>query len=346
MRTVIIIFMMTVFAFCDVSVQTNKNQTEQDVKRQQEQMSNQTTKNRSRIINKGREKSSSQTATRTQSNIDSKSSVSSMSINTEWSENINPIPYLLNGLRELGWDRRCFFLSQDDIGSVDFIVARDDEYGTLQNVGKLQAAKNNAETRQRLGRKQIMRLRSIINQLYFTAELLKNAVGILKNTSGISADNFKEKAKQALRLAYQRTRTEPPSFRDCHFGGNINTYICGYGKYTLVLTPAMPNLYINGGLYYSSSQAGYNNQTLKVSIVSSHSQSVSSTTQTQNSKSVASIIRDYTSKLEQEGRSDIATKIKNKFIEKSLTNSLSTNRQALVQAINSGSPISVLKIFK
>jgi hypothetical protein len=44
--------------------------------------------------------------------------------------------------------------------------------------------------------------------------------------------------------------------------------------------------------------------------------------------------------------SEQASAIKQRFIEKAMTTNVSQNTQAAVQAINSGSPTAVLKVFQ
>ena len=83
-----------------------------------------------------------------------------------------------------------------------------------------------------------------------------------------------------------------------------------------------------------------------MSYASSSQDAFTKLTQAQQSNSIAKSIRDYTNKLEQQGQSKTAAQIKSKFVEKSLTTGITQNANTVINAINSGSPTAVLKIFQ
>ena len=108
----------------------------------------------------------------------------------------------------------------------------------------------------------------------------------------------------------------------------------------------MPNLLINGYLYYSSSNIGFTKPTLTLSFATNLNQALSLLEQNAQTASIAKMIREYTQKLESEGKTKIANEIKSRFVEKALTININNQTNAIVNAINSGSPIAVLNIFK
>ena len=134
----------------------------------------------------------------------------------------------------------------------------------------------------------------------------------------------------------------------CNFGGNLDTVSCqtNQGIFTLKLTDSVPNLLINGYLYYSSSNIGFTKPTLTLSFATNLNQALSLLEQNAETASIARMIREYTQKLESEGKTKIANEIKSRFVEKALTTNITTQTNAVVNAINSGSPIAVLNIFK
>jgi len=347
MRYIILSTIFLSFLFADLGNQISKTKSNQNTIRNSNQVSRQNSDTLSKSSGKGKENSNSKTISKTFSKISSTNHTVSKNANGSWSISLNPIPYILNDLREHGWNRKSFFLTQKDIGSVDYVIDNDEEYGELQNVGKMQAIQSRASTRDRLlGRREILNLQRYINLLYYTANVIQKATRNLQDFPSLDIEVFENRVKEAVTRAYRQTPRNSIHIRNCNFAGDINSYSCNYGKYTLVLTNALPNLYVNGVPYYSTSTAGYTKPMLNISYATSTNDAFSKLTQNQNSRTVSGMIRNYTNMLMQQGHSKIATKIRNKFVEKTLSKGTNTNVTATVQAINSGSPLAVLKLFQ
>lgn len=136
--------------------------------------------------------------------------------------------------------------------------------------------------------------------------------------------------------------------RHCRFGGNLDTFICrsDKGVATLIITNAIPTLLINGAVYYSATDIGFTKPMLTIAFSSNTNEALSKLAQDSSTAALTKLIRDYTNKLESEGKSKIASEIKARYVEKALTSNITTQTSAVVNAINSGSPIAVLNIFK
>jgi len=346
MKIILIILLCFMGLNADVSNQVTKSGTQQNTKKQSNQISNNKTKSINKTVGKGAEKSNSKTISQTLSKISSINHSITKSINGNWNITLNPIPYVLETLRGLGWNKKSFWLTQDDIGAVDYIIADDDEYGELQNVNKLQAIQSEAQNRKRIGKAQTIKLERYISLLYNTANITAKAIKILQNYPDLQIENFNYKVKEAVFRAYKSTRGKKIIFTKCNYAGDTNSYSCDYGRYTLILTNALPNLLIDGAPYYSHNSMAFLTPSISISFATSTSNAFSKLAQNQQSNTIAGMIRDYTNKLEQRGESETATRIKNLFVEKTLNNSITHNTSAIVDAINSGSPLAVLKIFQ
>ena len=330
----------------DLGNQVSKSRSNQGMRRDSKQLSNQNSKSNTKTLSNGKEKSDTKTILRTLSKLRTINHTTSKSINGNWTIALNPIPYILSELRDFGWNKKSFFLTQADIGSLNYVIDEDEEYGELQNVGKYQATQNRAARKARLTSTQVRKLQKYITLLYYTADIVENTTRLLQNFPSLKIEDFERNVKKATYLAYQQTRIPLVRFNTCNFGGDINSYVCGNGKYTLLLTNNIPNLYINGAPYYTATNAGFTHPSLNITFATSNSDAFSKIAQTQASKSLANVIRDYTNKLEQKGETKIATKIRNKFIETSLNHSSTATANTVIQAINSGSPLAVLHIFR
>jgi hypothetical protein len=341
-----LILFVTMILNADINTQVGKTTSEQEAKRDSKQQSNQSSQNSSKTFTEGNEHSKTKTIMTTLSKLSSLNRTVSKSINGNWTITVNPVPYIFTSLRELGWNEKSFWLTQADIGTLDYIVDSDEEFGELENVDKFQATQNRAISRGKLSRSQTMKLQKYINLLYYTAKLVEKTSILLQNFPTLNIYSLENSVKQTLLKAYKQTKVRPINIKSCYYGGDINSYSCDNGKYTLVLTHGIPNLLINGAPYYTATSIGYITPTLNISFATTTNEAFSLIAQNQKSKSLAGIIRDYTSKLKQEGQSTIATQIENKFIEKALTTNVSRTTNAAVQAINSGSPLAVLKLFQ
>lgn len=339
--------LFTSLCLADVSTSTQKNQNEQKSLRDSKQTNEQESNTVSKTIGDGIEKSNAQTITNTLNRLQSSSSTITQTANGTLGLNVNPISYMLDELRNMGWNPKAFFLTFDDLGIGSYVTAQDDRYGELQDLGRLEGMRNEASRQKKLSQEQSMRIGNYAALLYNTAELIKNAMMIMQSYPSIHIEDFETVARDSLRKAYKSTQPTRLNIGICNYGSaDLNSYTCENGRFTLVLTNGIPNLLVNGTAYYSSTTIAHITPTLNVSYASSTQDAFTKLTQSQQSNSIAKSIRDYTNKLEQQGQSKTASQIKSKFVEKSLTTGVTQNANAVISAINSGSPTAVLKIFQ
>lgn len=347
MRVLYMLMALVLFANADISTTTNKSKNLVNTKRDSKQLQNQTSRSENKTVGKGKEVSSSRQVTSALSKISSINHTATRGINGSWSIALNPIPYIFMELRALGWNKKSFWLTQDDIGTLNYIEDEDEEFGELQNVNKLEVQRNRAAYRGKLSKKQVLRLQKYINLLYYTGKIVEKTTRLLqKFPNSLDIVNFENSVRKALIKAYKQTRVKYIHVHKCNYGGDINSYVCDDGRFTLVLTHGVPNLLVNGAPFYTATSIGFTTPSLNISFATNTNEAFSYLTQDTKSNSIAGMVRDYTNKLEQRGENKIAMQIKNKFVEKTLSNSLTATSGTVVNAINSGSPISVLRLFK
>ena len=334
MKSFLIMLLIFVSANADIGNQTSKNKSEQNTIRKSNQSSKQKSESTTKSKTKGNEKSVS-TTTNTLSKITSMTHTVSNSNNGSWDIVINPIPHILSELRNLGWNREAFYLKNSDIGTSYFVDNSED----IIDMNAKSFYESKAQMKGSLSREQTEKLQKYINILYYTAKVIEKTTKQLQAYPNLEIEKFDNDMKKAIVKAYKSTNSYNQIYIfNCNFAGDLNSYSCNNGKYTLVITNALPLLYLNGATFYSPTSVGFINPTLKISFATNTNEAFTKLAQNQDSNSVAGIVRDYTSNLIQQGHSEVATKIRNKFVEKSLNYGVNVNATAMVQAINSGSP--------
>ena len=342
MRKVILFIFTAAALFANVSTSTQKQEQKSKSTRQQEQTVKQEQLQHNKQLNKGKEKSISQNVTKTLNKIRSTTHTVSKLNSGIWRIELNPIPYILMKMRELGWNEKAFFLTNKDIGTSYYVD--DDEDIIDLNAKNYYEAK--AKMRGGLDRSVTKKVAHYIQLLNYTGQVAEKAAAYMKHYPKANFDNIEKLAAIAVKKAYQEVIPERINIYECRFGGNNDTYTCNNGQYTLILTSSVPTLLKNGMAYYSSTNIGFSKPTLTITFATSTNDALSKLEQDQQTRSVAKMIREYTSKLESEGKTEIAQRIKNRFVEKALTTNVSNTTNAVVNAINSGSPIAVLHIFR
>jgi len=326
----------------DLSTSTQKQEQKSQSTRQQEQRGETEQLQHNKQLSLGKEKSISKNITQTLNKIRSFSHTVTKSSSGTWRIELNPIPHILMKLRELGWNEKAFFLTNSDIGTSYYVD--DDEDIIDLNAQSYYEAK--AKMRGRLEKDVVQKIAQYIQLLDYTGSIAEKAADYMQHYPKASFENIEKLAKVAVYKAYKEIKPKLINIYECRYGGNNDTYTCNNGQYTLVLTSSVPTLLKNGMAYFSSTNIGFSKPTLSISFATNTNDALSKLEQDQQSTSVAKMIREYTSKLESEGKTKIAQKIKNRFIEKALTQNVQNMSTATVQAINSGSPVAVLNIFK
>jgi hypothetical protein len=334
--------------FADITTSTQKSNQKLKSEKEQLQHQEQLQYQKSKTLTQGKEKSINKNVTQSLSFIKSFNRTASRSATGTWTIQLNPIPYILIELQRLGWDRQAFFLTNKDLG-FDFVSGEGDNEIIDLNAKEFYTQK--AQIRGKISRDKLQKIQKLINILYITGQLVDRTTTYLKHFPSLNFLDFRKKIDLALKKAYldlKKNGVEKAYVYSCNFGGNLDTISCNTNKgiFTLKLTDSVPNLLINGYLYYSSSNIGFTKPTLTLSFATNLNQALSLLEQNAETASIARMIRKYTQKLESEGKTKIANEIKSKFVEKALTTNITTQTNAIVNAINSGSPISVLNIFK
>ncbi len=339
--TIAVLFLISTL-FGDITTSTQKQEQKTKSKKEQTQRSQTEQLQHNKQLSKGKEKSISRSLTYTLNNIRSNSHTVARTKSGAWIIQLNPIPHILLQMRELGWNKKAFFLSNKDIGTAYF-VDNDEDIIDL-NAQSYYDAK--AKMRGRIDQKVMQNIANYINLLNYSGRVAEKAANYMQHYPKTSFSDIEKLAKAAVYKAYKNTRKEYIDIYECRYGGNLDTYECNNGKYVLILTNSIPTLLKNGIPFYSGTNIGYSRPLLTVTFATNTNDAFTKLIQDQNTRTVAKLIRDYTSKLESKGKTKIAQEIKSKFIEKALNTNLQTSVNTVVNAINSGSPIAVLNIFK
>ena len=348
MKKLSLILVSFIFSFADITTSTQKSTQKSKVEREQLQQQQQLQHQKSKTLTEGQEKSINRNVTKSFSFIKSSNKTVSKNASGTWSIQLNPIPHILLELQKFGWNEKAFFLTNKDLG-FDFVSGEGEDEVIDLNAKDFYTQK--AQVRGKIGRKQLKKIQKLINLLYITGQLVDKTANQLKHFPTLNFLDFEKRIDVALISAYkqlQKTGVKRAYVYNCNFGGNLDTVSCqtDKGVFTLKLTGSVPNLLINGYLFYSSSNIGFTKPTLTLTFATNLNQALSLLEQNAETASIANMIREYTQKLESEGKTKIANEIKSRFVEKALTTNITTQTNAVVNAINSGSPIAVLNIFK
>jgi hypothetical protein len=344
----IIFLIFPYLLFADITTNSQKSIQKSKSEKEQIQKQQQLQHQKSKTLAHGKEKSLNKNVTNSISFIKSFNRTASKNASGTWSIQLNPIPYILMELQKLGWNKNAFFLTNKDLG-FNFSYGRGDDEVIDLNAKEFYTQK--AQIRGRIDRDKIKKIQKLINLLYVTGQLVDETATQLKHFPTLNFLDFRKKIDHAILNSYKKLRkngVKNAYIYNCNFGGNLDTISCNTDKgiFTLKLTDSVPNLLINGYLYYSSSNIGFTKPTLTLSFATNLNQALSFLEQNAETASITKIIREYTQKLESEGKTKIANEIKSKFIEKALTTNITNQTSAIINAINSGSPIAVLNIFR
>ena len=348
MKRLSLILVSFIFSFADITTSAQKSNQKTQSKKEQLQQQEQLQHQQSKTLTQGKEKSINKNVTQSLSFIKSFNRTASKTATGSWTIQLNPIPYILMELQRLGWDRQAFFLTNRDL-DFDFVTGSGE--GEIIDLNAKEFYMQKAQVRGKISRDKLQTIQNLINILYITGQLVDKTTTYLKHFPSLNFLDFRKKIDFALKRAYldlQKNGIKKAYVYSCNFGGNLDTISCNTNKgiFTLKLTDSVPNLLINGYLYYSSSNIGFTKPTLTLSFATNLNQALSLLEQNAETASIARMIREYTQKLESEGKTKIANEIKSRFVEKALTTNITTQTNAIVNAINSGSPIAVLNIFK
>jgi len=348
MKRLSLILVSFIFSFADITTSAQKSNQKTQSKKEQLQQQEQLQHQQSKTLTQGKEKSINKNVTQSLSFIKSFNRTASKTATGSWTIQLNPIPYILMELQRLGWDRQAFFLTNRDL-DFDFVTGSGE--GEIIDLNAKEFYMQKAQVRGKISRDKLQTIQNLINILYITGQLVDKTTTYLKHFPSLNFLDFRKKIDFALKRAYldlQKNGIKKAYVYSCNFGGNLDTISCNTNKgiFTLKLTDSVPNLLINGYLYYSSSNIGFTKPTLTLSFATNLNQALSLLEQNAETASIARMIREYTQKLESEGKTKIANEIKSRFVEKALTTNITTQTNAVVNAINSGSPIAVLNIFK
>jgi len=338
----ILILIFSTILSADISNQSTNSKSTQKSDRQSTQKNINKTDTKSTNRTKAEEKSINQTLTKNISNIKSFTKSVSKTKTGNWQISINPIPYILMQMQNLGWNKKAFNLRNSDIGTSFFI----DEDEEIIDLNAKAFTESKAQARGNMNNNQINKLNDIIDLLYYSGAVAERASNLMRGFHKADIININKLAQSAVYKAHKSIKPKHFDIYKCNYGGNNDIYNCNDSEFTVLLTNSVPTLLKNGVPFYSAEKIGFSTPSLVISFATNDNEALSKIEQDTQSKSVAKAIRAYTSYLEQHGQSKIASKIKTAMIEKAMTSNISNTANATIKAINSGSPTAVLRIFQ
>lgn len=341
-RLVILIYILPLCLMANISNSSKKDNSQSESEKQSEQRSYQEQRSLSDTKSKGIEDSEQNADSETISKINSNTKSTTQTRTGSWEVKLNPVPFVFIQLRKSGWPREAFYLNNKDVGTS---YTLDDEE-IIDNLKKNYYS-NKAQMRGSISRENFKKIADIISLLNYTEKI---GTEIIKNLTSMgdtnTADNLEERILMALKKSYSENKYTKTDIYNCRFGGNSDTFTCNDGEYTLQLTQSVPALLKNGTVVYSAEKLGYNTPLISLSYANSNSEALSMLEQDSKTSSLTKTVRRYTSHLKSIGEQAMAQEIESKFIEKALTKNITNSATAAVEAINSGSPTAVLKVFQ
>lgn len=325
----------------DVGSSVSKQKQKNDTKRDSKSTSKTQSDTKSLQKSDGSEKSINKSITKSLSNIKSWTNSSSKTKTGTWQITINPMPYILDILQKNGWNEKAFFVTNSDIGTSYFL----DDEELIDNLKK-SAIEATAANRGKLGKDEMENVSAIINILKYTADVSANTIEELNHYYNIDIHSIDAYMNKSVLAGFNKTIFKKVEIKKCNFGGNQDTFTCNNGEYTLKLTDGIPILLNYGNNYYSQSSVKHITPIFTISFANSTSDAFSKLLQDSESRAVAEAVRDYTSKLRSQNQSETASKVEAAFVEKALTTNISLVANAATNAINSGNPLAVLKVFQ
>lgn len=332
----------------DINNQTRKSEEKSESQREQLQRSIQDALNQTEQKSKGTEQSINKSLTNTLNKTRSHTKSITVSESGSWNLTINPIPLILNELMKNGWDKRAFFISNQDLNTDHFLGGASSGIIDLNKKAFIEAS---ASARANMDQEQTRKLSELINLLHYTGSVIEYAIKNLDKAYDVNFMNIEDKIFDALLKATKTVKHKYIDIYTCSYGGSNDIYVCNNSEYTLALAQVgasvgIPSLLKFGNPYYSADKIAYITPSVNVSFAKNTSDAMSLLLQDAESRAVATAVRDYVQDLKQQGQTRTAQQIENAFVEKALSTSVSNNATATIQAINSGSPLSVLKIFQ
>lgn len=342
-KIAILSFFVPLCLMANISNSSKKDNSQIESEKQSEQRSYQEQKSLSDTKSKGIEDSEQKAESETISKINSNTKSTTQTRTGSWEVKLNPVPFVFIQLRKSGWPREAFYLNNKDVGTS---YTLDDDEEIIDNLKKNYYS-NKAQMRGSISRENLKKIADTISLLNYTEKI---GTEIIKNLTSKgdtnTADNLEERILMALKKSYNENKYTKTDIYNCRFGGNSDTFTCNDGEYTLQLTQSVPVLLKNGAVVYSAEKLGYNTPLISLSYANSNSEALSMLEQDSKTSSLTKTVRRYTSHLNSIGEQAMAQEIESKFIEKALTKNITNSATAAVEAINSGSPTAVLKIFQ
>ncbi|QOG13045.1 hypothetical protein [Arcobacter sp. FWKO B] len=292
-------------------------------------------------INKSLSKSLTETRSVTQNATQSKTGT--------WSVTINPVPYVLMQLRQNGWDKRAFFITNQELGTSYYLDDNEDD--GIIDLNKKSYVEAKASTRGKMSKEQLKKIEEVVNILHYTGTVAEHAINNMNKYHNPDTTNIEDLALKAVIEATKKVKHRYINLYKCNYGGSNDVYVCNDSEYTLSLSQVgasvgIPSLLKNGVAYYSADKIGFSTPTLTLAFANTTSEAMSKLLQDSESSAVAQAVREYTSTLRSQGQTKTASQIESAFVEKALTKNVNKDIAAVKQAIDSASPTSVLKIFQ
>lgn len=350
MKKVILITAGTLFlasgVFADIGTNAQKQNQKSQSERESIQYGEQLNDNYSKQKSVGSENSTTNSNTKSKTKSTSKTNTKTATETKSWTITVSPFGYFSQALLNAGWDKRAFFVSPRDLGTVGYM-----KKGYIDELAK-DFTEKQAAYKNEVDEENLPKIEEVINVLYATGSIMDKAKDKMAALNAVNLEGLSQVAGTAAVEAARQYKHNYVHISSCNFNKDVSSYFChgaqkgGNNTYILQIATDVPSLTVNGDYWYSQSKVAYKSLQITASFADSTSDALAKLAQTSETASIATAVRDFTSKLESKGQTKTAQMIRNKFVEKALTNTDSLNSQATIQAINSGSPTAVLKIFQ
>jgi len=255
---------------------------------------------------------------------------------------LNPIPILFEILAQNPNIQHLFFVTNQEIGTDTYYN------GNPRYIDNLKKNWQEAQRSNRgvLSPEQTKNIEVYLNDYIYLSELLKQVVYKLQNYS-LNLGNIYPVAQQLMAQVSRDMYVQPIKLKQCNYAdtGMHDIYNCDR-TWSFQLTGDIPQIAKFGKVIFAKDHIDGIQAQLQVSAGETTSESFSNALNMSEDYVLANALRQYVSTLEQKGETQTANKIKQAVTQKAFTTGLSQTHSSAIQAINSGNPLAVLKVFQ
>lgn len=256
---------------------------------------------------------------------------------------LNPIPILFEILAQDPQLQYLFFVTNQEIGT-DTYYNGDPEI--IDNLKK-NWQEGQRSNRGAMDKEAVRKINAYLNDYYLLSIVLAEIVNEMQNMN-LTLGNIYPVSMELMEKAF---KTVPFQQRivlhGCNYAdtGMHDIYNCDR-TWSFQLTGDVPIIAKYGKVIFSKDHIDGIQAQLQVSAGSSINDSYQTALNMNQDYVLTNAMRQYVGKLEQEGQTKTANQIKQAVTQKAYTTGLNTVSNSATQAINSGNPLAVLKVFQ